>query len=81
MRQVAAAVDSSAPWEAQIEAAVRAYVGALESRPELTRACFLEIHAAGARGLALRREVLSQFAELTRGFVGGRGGGSRGCTR
>ena len=69
MRQVAAAVNFSASWEAQIEAAVRAYVGALDSRPKLTRAFFLEIHAAGPRAIGLRREVLSEFAELTRSFV------------
>ncbi len=69
MRAMAAAVDRAQPWEQQVEAAFRAYVAALESRPALTRACFLEIHAAGARGLALRREVLARFAELFRGFV------------
>jgi len=69
MRQVATAVNFEASWEAQIEAAVRTYVTALDSRPKLTRAFFLEIHAAGARAIALRREVLTEFAELTRGFV------------
>jgi len=70
MRQVAGAVDFDASWEAQIEAAVRAYVGALDSRPKLTRAFFLEIHAAGPGAIELRREVLSEFAELTRSFAG-----------
>ena len=69
MRQVATAVNFEASWEAQIEAAVRTYVTVLDSRPKLTRAFFLEIHAAGARAIALRREVLTEFAELTRGFV------------
>ncbi|HSN34337.1 MAG TPA: TetR/AcrR family transcriptional regulator [Ideonella sp.] len=70
MRQVTAAVDFEASWEAQIEAAVRAYVAALDSRPKLTRAFFLEIHAVGPRAIGLRREVMSEFAELTRAFVG-----------
>ena len=69
MRQVATAVNFEASWEAQIEAAVRTYVTVLDSRPKLTRAFFLEIHAAGARAIALRRDVLTEFAELTRGFV------------
>ena len=69
MRQVALAVDFGASWEAQIEAAVRAYVLALDSRPKLTRAFFLEIHAAGPRAIGLRREVLSEFAELTRSLA------------
>ena len=37
----------------------------LDSRPRLTRAFFLGIHAAGPDGIILRREVLEQFAELT----------------
>jgi len=69
MREVARSIDFTASWEAQIEAAVRAYVTALDSRPKLTRAFFLEIHAAGPRAIGLRREVLSEFAELTRGFA------------
>jgi len=69
IRRVASAVDFAASWEAQIESAVRAYVTALDERPKLTRAFFLEIHAAGARAIALRREVLSEFAELTRGLA------------
>lgn len=69
MRAMASAVDGAQPWDQQVEAAVRAYVAALEARPALTRACFLEIHAAGARGLTLRRQVLARFAELFRAFV------------
>jgi AcrR family transcriptional regulator len=69
MRQVARSIDFTGPWEAQIEAAVRAYVAILDSRPKLTRAFFLEIHAAGPRAIGLRREVLAEFAELTRGFA------------
>ena len=69
MRAVAGAVSFEASWEAQIEAAVRAYLSVLDSRPKLTRAFFLEIHAAGPRAIGLRREVMSEFAELTRSFV------------
>ncbi len=69
MRAVAVAVNFEASWDAQIEQAVRAYVSVLDSRPKLTRAFFLEIHAAGPRAIGLRREVMSEFAELTRSFV------------
>jgi AcrR family transcriptional regulator len=71
MQAVAAAVDAhaDAPWDRQISAAVRVYLEVLDSRPRLTRAFFLGVHAAGARGIALRREVLERFAALTRGFV------------
>jgi AcrR family transcriptional regulator len=69
MDEIAAAVDLSAPWQRQIEAALLAYFTALDARPKLTRAFFLEIHVAGARALSLRREVLERFAELTGRFV------------
>ena len=48
---------------------MRAYFTTLDARPKLTRAFFLEIHVAGARALALRREVLAEFAALTGRFV------------
>jgi AcrR family transcriptional regulator len=69
MQAVATVVDADEPWERQIERAVRAYLSTLEARPALTRTFLLEIQAAGARALGLRREILQQFAELTRGFV------------
>ena len=69
MEEIAGAVDITAPWERQIEAAVRAYFTTLDARPKLTRAFFLEIHVAGARALVLRREVLAEFAALTGRFV------------
>ncbi len=69
MEAIAAAVDVDAPWEDQISAAVRVYLGVLDSRPKLTRAFFLGINAAGPRGIALRREVLERFAELTRSLL------------
>jgi len=69
LQEIAAVVDLSAPWQRQIEEALRAYFTALDARPKLTRAFFLEIHVAGARALTLRREVLERFAELTSRFV------------
>lgn len=58
-----------ASWRAQLEAAVDAYVTALESQPALTRACLVEIQAAGPRALELRREVHERFAEMIRTFA------------
>lgn len=69
MQAVAAAVDPDGDWHEQLDAAVRAYLTMLEARPALTRAFFLEIHAAGRQALAVRREVLVEFAELTRSFA------------
>ena len=69
MQAIAAAVDFEAPWEAQLTAAARTYLEVLDSRPQLTRAFFLGILAAGPDGIALRREVLERFAELVRTLV------------
>jgi AcrR family transcriptional regulator len=66
---VVGAADPSLPWEEQIDAALRTYLAALESQPELARTFLLEIQAAGDRAIALRREVHRQFAEMIRGLV------------
>ncbi len=57
------------PWAAQVEAVIDAYVTALESTPSLTRACLVEMAAAGPRALRLRREVHEAFATQLRGFI------------
>ena len=66
---VVAAADPALPWEEQIDAALRTYLSALESQPELARTFLLEIQAAGDRAIALRREVHRQFAEMIRALV------------
>jgi AcrR family transcriptional regulator len=57
------------PWEKQLEASIDAYVSALESNPALTRACLVEIHAAGPRAIERRREVHAAFAKMLRSFA------------
>jgi AcrR family transcriptional regulator len=57
------------PMAAQVDAVIDAYVTALESTPSLTRACLVEMAAAGPRALRLRREVHEAFATQLRGFV------------
>lgn len=69
MSAIAASIDPADDWERQLDRAVRAYVEALEQRPAVTRTFFLEILAAGARALELRRQVLQEFAELARRFA------------
>jgi len=56
-------------WRIPLDEAIDAYVTALEANPALTRACLVEIHAAGSRALARRREVHGKFAEMVREFV------------
>jgi len=69
IQAIEAAANAPATWEQKLEAAIRTYLGALQMVPALTRAFQLEIYAVGERALAHRRRVLSDFAELLRGFV------------
>lgn len=68
---VDAAFEASAnrPWAEQIDAAIDAYVTALETNPALTRSCLVEIHAAGPRALERRREVHQAFAKMLHAFA------------
>jgi len=59
----------AASWEAQLDAGLDAYLTALESNPPLTRACLLEIQAAGPRALQLRLRGRAKFAAMLRAFV------------
>ena len=59
----------AASWQDQLEAGLDAYLSALEQNPALTRACLLEIHAAGPRALELRLSGHARFATLLREFV------------
>ena len=56
-------------WRAQLDAGLEAYLMALESNPALTRACLLEIQAAGPRALELRLRGHAKFAGVLRSFV------------
>lgn len=59
----------AASWLAQLEAGLDAYLSALEENPALTRACLLEIQAAGPRALELRLRGHAKFAAVLRDFV------------
>ena len=59
----------AASWEDQLDAGLDAYLSALEANPALTRACLLEIQAAGPRALELRLAGHAKFASLLREFV------------
>jgi len=69
IRMVMAAAVQDAPWEQQIDLAVREYLRALEEQPELARTFFLEIQAAGEKAIAMRRQVHKAFAEMIRTLV------------
>jgi AcrR family transcriptional regulator len=64
LRAVAEAAGRGGRWPERVRAATRAYLTALQSRPDLTRTLLVEVHGAGPRALALRRAVLQRFARL-----------------
>jgi AcrR family transcriptional regulator len=69
MRVVAEAAVGETSWQERVQASVRAYVDHLEENRALTRTFLLEIHAAGAPALKMRRGVHDQFAEMLRALV------------
>lgn len=52
------------PWQAQVETRLQAYFSHLAAGPRLLRALFVEVHHLGPDGLAVRREVMLQLANL-----------------
>ena len=67
--KAALADNAGKAWSEQLDAVLAAYVAALELSPALTRACLMEMAAAGPRARRLRRDVHESFALLLRGFV------------
>lgn len=63
MRVIAEAAVGLSTFEQQIRASVQAYLSYLEEKRALTRVFLLEIHAAGAPALKMRRQIHQQFAE------------------
>ncbi len=67
-RIASAARQQPAP-EARLDAALRAYISALEEQPAMTRSFLMEIQAAGPKALLLRRAILGRYADLLRLLV------------
>jgi AcrR family transcriptional regulator len=74
IRDIAAAVQTSADRDTQIARATEAYLARMAAHPVLTRTLFLEILAAGPAGLQVRREIHARYADFFRGVVEGAGG-------
>jgi AcrR family transcriptional regulator len=58
------AIDPSRDWEAQVEHATSAYLGAMAANPVLMRTLFIEILHLGEEGLAARRKVNQEIADF-----------------
>ena len=63
------ALDPALPWQDQAEAVLRAYLGWMAQSPALTHALFTEILALGEAGLAARRKVHADMAEVIEGLA------------
>ncbi len=63
------AIDPGQPWDAQIERALSAYLGAMAVNPALMRTLFIEILGLGPDGLAARRRVNQEIADFILGVA------------
>ena len=63
------AIQPDRDWQAQVEQAIAAYLGALAMNPVLMRALFVDILGLGMPGLAARRRANQQLADFMLGVV------------
>jgi AcrR family transcriptional regulator len=61
---IAEAATGEENWEERVDRTLVAYLGALASEPELTRACIVEVPALGPEGLARTRALKERAAHL-----------------
>lgn len=63
-QDVAAAVDPAAPWEDQVDQAIDAFLGLLDSDRPMTVMFAHDLPMLGERGAQVRRQSIEQWAEL-----------------
>jgi AcrR family transcriptional regulator len=61
IRQITAAVDPAAPWQAQVRQAVEAWVASAQSRPALTVSWIRDVPALGQAARQLQRDMMDSF--------------------
>ncbi len=64
LKVLRSAIDPTAPWQAQIELALSAYLGCVGANPVLLRTLFIEILGMGPAGLAARRRINQHLANF-----------------
>jgi AcrR family transcriptional regulator len=64
VRQIAAAVDSRAPWHIQVRQAIEAWIASAQSEPAVTLSWIREVPALGDAARQLQRESLEAFIVL-----------------
>lgn len=67
------AIDPAHPWQTQVEQALGAYFAGLAANPLLMRTLYIEILGLGPEGLAARRRVNREIAQLMLDVVNGAG--------
>lgn len=70
IEHVAASVDPSLPWEAQVEQALDAYLDVIAAEPQLTVSFIRELPGLGEVGAARQRDALDGFARLLMALAG-----------
>ena len=65
VRQIAAAVDPHAPWDAQVRQAIEAWIASAQSEPVLTLSWIREVPSLGDDARQFQRESLEAFIALT----------------
>src|SRR5579871_4372816 len=70
VRQIAAAVDRRAPWDAQIRQAVEAWIAVAQSDLALTLSWIRDLPSLGADARHLQRESLEAFVVLIQNLSG-----------
>lgn len=64
LKMLGGAIDPAHEWQTQIERALTAYLDCMSENPVLMRTLFIEILGLGAPGLAARRRVNREIADL-----------------
>ena len=66
VRQIAAAVDATAPWRSQVRQAVEAWISSGESRSSLMLSWIRDVPSLGDAARQLQRDAMENFIELLR---------------
>lgn len=64
IRQIAAAVDPTAPWEHQVRQAVEAWIRSAQAAPEITLSWIRDVPSLGTAARALQRDVMEAFIAM-----------------
>jgi AcrR family transcriptional regulator len=64
IRQIAAAVDSTAPWEHQVRQAVEAWIRSAQAAPAITLSWIRDVPSLGAGARELQRDMMEAFIAM-----------------